>query len=101
MSYDIDPVTADCYEGTTCLINRFDIHDEKLLEKIDADITFAKSAEFEQRPLKGEFNTEYYKAIHKYLFGELYDWAGEYRKKEHSLLVLKSWKSCRTEYFSD
>jgi hypothetical protein len=23
MGYSIDPISADCYEGTTCLINKF------------------------------------------------------------------------------
>ena len=29
MRYSIDPISADCYEGTTCLINKFGIKDEK------------------------------------------------------------------------
>ena len=27
MGYSIDPITDDCYEGTTCLINKFGITD--------------------------------------------------------------------------
>ena len=30
MAYSINALTSDCYEGTTCLINKFDINDEKL-----------------------------------------------------------------------
>ena len=26
MGYSIDPISADCYEGTTCLINKFGFH---------------------------------------------------------------------------
>lgn len=37
MSYEINTLTADCYEGTTCLINKFGITNEKQLEKIEAD----------------------------------------------------------------
>lgn len=33
MSYEINTLTADCYEGTTCLINKFGIINEKQLEK--------------------------------------------------------------------
>ena len=29
MAYSIDPISADCHEGTTCLINKFGIKDEK------------------------------------------------------------------------
>ena len=28
MGYSIDPVSANCYEGTTCLINKFGIKDK-------------------------------------------------------------------------
>lgn len=79
MSYSIDASTADCYEGTTCLINKFDIRDEKQLEQIEVGITFAKLSELEQNPIDGNFDFEHYKAIHKYLFEDLYDWAGQIR----------------------
>ena len=33
MKYSLDPSSANCYEGTTCLINKLDIRDEqKLME---------------------------------------------------------------------
>ncbi len=37
MGYSIDPITADCYENTTCLINKFNIRDEDVLAQIEAD----------------------------------------------------------------
>lgn len=79
MAYDINSVTADCYEGTACLINKFGITDEKQLSEIEADITFAKASEIEANPLNGRFDLEHYKAIHRYLFEDLYDWAGKLR----------------------
>lgn len=77
MSYEINTLTADCYEGTTCLINKFGITNEKQLEKIEADITFAKASELEENPIKGNFDLEHYKAIHNFLFEDIYDWAGK------------------------
>ncbi len=41
MSYSIEPSSADCYEGTTCLINKLDIHDEEKLLQMEGGITFA------------------------------------------------------------
>lgn len=79
MSYEINTLTADCYEGTTCLINKFGITNEKQLEKIEADITFAKASELEENPIKGNFDLEHYKAIHNFLFEDIYDWAGKLR----------------------
>ena len=80
MPYSIDAVTDDCYEGTSCLINKFGITDQSILSKVEADISFAKTAELEKEPLPGVFDTEYYKKIHLFLFEDLYDWAGTFRK---------------------
>ena len=79
MAYDLDTLTDDCYESTTCLINKFGIRDSAQLAEMEAAITFAKSAELERLPIKGSFNFEHYKAIHKHLFGDIYDWAGTIR----------------------
>lgn len=79
MAYDINPITADCYEGTSCLINKFGITDENLLSEVEADITFAKASGLEEKPLNGKFDIEHYKAIHRCLFEDLYDWAGKFR----------------------
>lgn len=76
MGYSIDPISADCYEGTTCLINKFGIKDEKKLSQMETLITTAKCKELEVNPIDGDFGFEHYKAIHKYIFEDLYDWAG-------------------------
>lgn len=79
MGYSIDPITSDCYEGTACLINKFDIRDEKKLSQMETLITTAKCKELEMNPIEGDFGFDHYKSIHKYLFKDLYDWAGEVR----------------------
>lgn len=79
MAYELNAITADCYEGTSCLINKFGITDEEKLAKIEADITFAKSSQLESKPFNGSFDIHHYKAIHRFLFEVLYDWAGNFR----------------------
>ena len=79
MGYSIDPISADCYEGTTCLINKFGIKDEKKLSQMETLITTVKCRELEVNPIEGNFGFEHYKAIHKYIFEDLYDWAGQVR----------------------
>lgn len=76
MSYSIDSITDNCYEGTTCLINKLNIRDENQLNVIEADITLAKISLLQQNPINGNFDFEHYKAIHKFIFEDLYDWAG-------------------------
>lgn len=79
MGYSISPSTSDCYEGTTCLINKLNIRDEAMLSDYETGLTIFKSMALEKEPISSTFDFEHYKAIHKYLFDELYDWAGQTR----------------------
>ncbi len=79
MGYSINSSTDNCYEGTTCLINKLNIRDEKILAEVEGRITFAKSSTLVKEPINSNFDFEHYKAIHKYLFDDLYDWAGQIR----------------------
>ena len=36
MPYDIEASADNCYEGTTCLINKLDIRDEEELASVEA-----------------------------------------------------------------
>lgn len=84
MSYSIDTLQSDCYEGTSCLINKFDIKDETVLKELETTITLTKIIEYSLNPLFNTFDVQHYKEIHKYLFGDIYDWAGEYRTVDMS-----------------
>jgi len=50
-----------------------------MLETTEADLVAARSRELVQAPLKGRFDLEHLQAIHRYLFGDLYEWAGQLR----------------------
>lgn len=84
MAYSINALTSDCYEGTTCLINKFDIKDENILKDLETTVTFGMITEYSLNPLFNTFDVNHYKAIHKYLFEDIYDWAGEYRTVDMS-----------------
>ena len=79
MSYSIDPISANCYPGTTVLINKLDIRDEEALNEAEALATYINAAKLEDTPIEGTFDFEHYKSIHRFLFSDLYDWAGEVR----------------------
>ena len=79
MGYSIDPISANCYEGTTCLINKFGVQNEEQLANLEATITHAKTTLLESHPAKLPLDFDYYKSIHRFLFEDLYDWAGELR----------------------
>ena len=79
MAYSINPSQDNCYEGTTCLINKLDIRDEERLSLIEAQITFAKALMLEEYPIEGDFGFEHLKKIHEFLLSDLYEWAGKPR----------------------
>ncbi len=84
MGYSIEASGDSCYPNTTCLINKFDIKDDKKLAEIEAEITFAKAAVLESEAPKSPLNFDYYKNIHRFLFEDLYEWAGELRRVDIS-----------------
>lgn len=84
MGYSIEASGDSCYPNTACLINKFDIKDDKKLAEVEAEITFAKAAVLESEVAKPPFDFKFYKSIHRFLFEDLYDWAGELRKVEIS-----------------
>lgn len=79
MGYSIDPISANCYPGTTVLENKFDIRDEAKLDEIESVIVSARNAEWLNEPEMDTFDFKHYKAIHHFLFSDLYDWAGRIR----------------------
>lgn len=79
MSYSLNADDESCYPGTTVLINKLGITDEKMLQETESFITGAVAAELICSSLKSDFVFDDYKAIHYRLFCELYDWAGKTR----------------------
>ncbi len=79
MAYSIDPIQDNCYPGTTVLVNKLHIHDEAALQEAEALATYVNASKLEQCPLEGVFDFAHYKAIHRFLFSDLYDWAGQIR----------------------
>ncbi len=67
------------YPGTTTLKNKLGITDPEELKQKEAEITFEKLVELYMNPIEGNFDIIHWKQIHKYLFDDLYEWAGEYR----------------------
>jgi fido (protein-threonine AMPylation protein) len=66
-------------ETTGVLKNRFRIRDEATLEATEADLVAARSRTLALKPPKGRFDLPHLQAIHRYLFGDVYEWAGQLR----------------------
>lgn len=82
--YSLDPIAANCYPGTTVLINKFGIMDEEKLLRAEIEVTQEASARWEISPQQSSFNFEHYKAIHRHMFHDLYEWAGQMRSVDIS-----------------
>ena len=79
MAYSLDSLKDDCYPGTTVLINKLDIRNDKLLAEAEQTITAINYAQIENEFEFVDVDFEYYKNIHKRLFYDIYEWAGMVR----------------------
>ena len=68
-----------CYKGTNVLINNLGIRNEKNLSTYERAHVASKLLALNIRPNNGDFSLKHYLGIHKYLFEEVYPFAGEIR----------------------
>lgn len=68
-----------CYPGTNVLKNRLGIRDSDKLHDMERGLTFFRLASLEKSPIKGSFDLDHLKRIHKHIFQDLYEWAGQIR----------------------
>ena len=67
------------YKDTGTLINKLGIKDYEELRKAESDISFVKLLSVDANVDCHKFDLEYIQNIHKYVLGDIYDWAGEFR----------------------
>lgn len=84
LAYEYERDDYYCYPNSPVLKNKLNIKDEKRLNEAEREITAIKTLELIDRPLKGTLDFDYVKALHRYLFSDIYDWAGELRKTDIS-----------------
>jgi cell filamentation protein len=73
---DNDPL---CYPGTEVLRNKFGISDAGALRTREADVTTYRITQLRTEYTHGAFNAQHLQNLHKHIFGDLYDWAGQFR----------------------
>jgi cell filamentation protein len=71
-----DPYVYSC---TDILINKFSIEEQQPLDKLEGMVTGRRLLELMKRPLDGDFDLRHLQQIHRYIFQDLYSWAGEIR----------------------
>jgi cell filamentation protein len=72
------------YPGTDILINKLNINESGPLHKAERMLTGRRLLELHKRPIMGNFDLEHLQAIHKHIFQDLYEWAGDIRRVDIS-----------------
>lgn len=67
------------YPGSSVLKNLRGLTDRKLLERFEARRTHRRIAESIDTPVPGRCDVAHLKAIHRHIFQDVYEWAGQFR----------------------
>lgn len=65
--------------GTETLKNKLGIRDDGELRETEYELTAERLRQIEEKPIAGNFELDHLKAIHRHIFQDVYEWAGEVR----------------------
>lgn len=67
------------YPGSRVLINKLGIRDQEQLDAAEAAVTSLRMKQLKLNPLEGNFDYRHFCDVHKHIFQDLYEWAGQPR----------------------
>lgn len=70
-----------CYKGTNILVNKLEIKNNKDLLKYENQIVIIKLFDLRQKGITGNFDIKHFASIHRYLFEDIYPFAGMFRNE--------------------
>lgn len=82
---------------TGVLYNKLGLRSAEELQAAERDITWRRAREAADNPPAATYDLDHLRAIHRRLFSDLYDWAGELR----SVDLAKTDLFCRPQFISD
>ena len=86
-----------CYPNSCILKNKLNITNKELLDEAERQITALKILDLKMKPLKGNFDKNHLLYIHKYIFEDIYIWAG----KTRTVNISKGTKFCSCLYIEE
>lgn len=92
-NYEFEHDDYYCYPNSRVLKNKLGITDAAVFEQAERDFTYLRSLEASQTHIRGKFDYAHLKRIHKFLFGDIYEWAG----KPRQVNITKGNQFCRVE----
>lgn len=64
------------YPGTDVLRNKPGLRDKAVLQQFEYAQATVRAYAYRAKPIRGKFDLDHLRAIHRYLFQDVYDWAG-------------------------
>ncbi|MCR4693933.1 MAG: Fic family protein [Pseudobutyrivibrio sp.] len=77
--YEYEDNGQYCYPHTHVLKNKLNITDQAKLHAAEQELSSARYFEMLRKPIPGDFSLDHLRAIHRYMFQDIYEWAGEIR----------------------
>lgn len=73
----------NCYPDSDILINKYNIQNKEVLEKFEIQKVFVKLLGLDVKPnrIPYTYDVKHLVNIQKYLFGDIYEWAGTFREE--------------------
>jgi fido (protein-threonine AMPylation protein) len=68
------------YQGTTVLVNKAGIQEQVKLDSFEREVTALRLAELRLQPAEPTFDLAHMQEIHRRVFQDVYDWAGQLRE---------------------
>jgi len=68
-----------CYENSNVLRNKLGITDGDPLRMAEREIAAVRILEAERSPIRGKLDFKHLCDIHRYIFGDIFEWAGKLR----------------------
>lgn len=92
--YEYEHDNKYCYPNSYTLRNKLNIRDDKILLEAERNITALRILELKQNAPKGKLDFKYLCRLHRYIFGDIYSWAGKIR----SVDISKGNMFCKSEF---
>ena len=93
-SYRYEDKGIYCYDGSDVLINKLFIKNEASFDMAERLFSGLRQSQLMEKPLAGKFDFNHLKAIHRYLFQDLFNWAGKIR----TVAIAKESMFCLPQY---
>lgn len=83
-----------CYPNSDVLINNLNIHETDKLHEAERKLTMLRLMDLLDKPVPGKFDFKHLRNIHKYIFQDIYSWAGKIRTVD----IAKSNMFCKVQF---